>query len=416
MQQNNPFYGIDMETLVTLANLLQIPEEQKRPEVRFAEIMNIREYIDKSCFGNVLPYNKQTHRMLNLEDKKLEWSSLTDTKDIDNLIQTLDNSTENNTTGMTSGESQNYPVGVVIQLVTRLLAYSIQYRKCLSTVPTKRLTCALYAISDYRNAMIDLSNPFTTLQWNTLIFDFLGKTQNLLKLPFNPYSNPTEDAKSMITGISPFLVTGGAINPLDVNVSFVENLYRQTAGQYGTFEKTAHVASYMWKFGFKEYVTHKIPMKRVINGAYTCYVDPLNKTYYYTTLVLDPFCIKVLKNLLIYEIISGKAAYIHSALYFIMSMCTCEEDFQLMIDYGVIEWGFPMEGYDGFCEKMKELLDVMYCWKISTTYTWHLEMVQIVKYKRKMNNTSNFNEFAASCYVGGLLKKDLAATLYSSLS
>jgi len=145
-------------------------------------------------------------------------------------------------------------------------------------------------------------------------------------------------------------------------------------------------------------------------------VDPLSKTYYYTTLILDPFRFKVLKNLLIFEIVTGKSAYIHSALYFFMSMCTCEEDFQLMNEYGVIEWDFPMEGYEGFCEKMKELMDVMYCWKISSTYTMHLEMIKIAKWKGKIGDqTTPFGDFAVSCYASGLLKKDVSATLYSNL-
>ncbi|CAG8443953.1 6465_t:CDS:2 [Acaulospora morrowiae] len=420
MAPNTPLdilQNIDANTLASLVSLLQPVEEQECPEVRFAEIMNIQEYIDKSCFGNILPYNKETRRILNLKDKELKWSSLTNVEDVDKLIQILDNpSAEDDTATSTSEESQGYAVGVVIQLVIRLLAYSLQYRRCLSTVPAGRLTSALNSISDYRSAMLDLSNPFTTIQWNVLISDFLNKAQSLLKLPFNPFSDATNDAQFMVSGISPFAITGGTILPLDTNVSFLENLYRQAAGQNKSFEKCAHVASFMWKFGFKEYVTHKIPMKRVINGAYICCVDPLYKTYYYTTLILNPFHFKVLKNLLIYEIVSGKAAYIHSALYFIMSMCTCEEDFKLMNEYGIIEWGFPMEGYAGFCEKMKELLDIMYCWKLSNTYTWHLEMIKIVKWKIKMNDTSSFSDFAASCYAQGVLKKDVSATLYSSLS
>ncbi|CAG8695714.1 12158_t:CDS:2, partial [Acaulospora colombiana] len=280
--------------------------------------LDIQKYIDHSYFGNILPHNKEAKQMLKLANMRLRWPSVTNVNEVDELIQTIDKSTTSNNTA--SEEPQEYV----------------------------RLTAALSAISDYRSAMIDLSNPFTTLQWNVLVTDFLGKAQDLLRLPFNP----------MVSGISPFAVTVGQIIPLDFNVTFLENLYRQAAGQNKSFEKCAHIASFLWKFGFKEYVTHKIPMKRVINGAYICYVDPLNKTYYYTTLVLDPFRFKVLKNLLIYEIVSGKAAYIHSALYFYMSMCTCEEDFNLMNEYGVIEWDFPMEGYAEFCEKMKELLDI----------------------------------------------------------
>ncbi|CAG8443945.1 6464_t:CDS:2 [Acaulospora morrowiae] len=416
--KNNIPSDVDINALAdSLASLLQTTEEQKHPEVRFAEIINIQDYIDKSCGGNILPYNKETLRILGLENKKLEWSSLTNVEEVDNLLETLNNPTAgNNTIGNASGEQRGYVIGTVIQMVIRLLAYSVQYRKCLSTVPSKRLTSALSAFTDYRSAMLDLSNPFTTLQWNVLISDFLNKAQALLKLPFNPYSDPTGDAEKMVSGISPFVITCGRIIPIDTTVSFIENLYRQAVGQEKQgFDKCFHIASDMLKFGFKEYVTHKIPMKLVINGASTCYVDPMTKTYYYSTLILDPFRFKVLKNLLIYEITSGKAAYIHSALYFLMSMCTCEEDFQLMIEYGVIDWHFPLEGYVGFCKKMKELLDIMYCWKLTNTYTWHLDMVQITKWKVKTNDATDFSDFAVSCYTGGLLKKEVSATLYSNI-
>jgi len=419
----NPFQGLNMDALVNLVNLLQPPNEEKRPEVRFAEIMNIPEYIKKSYLGNILPYNKETQRLLSLENKRIKWSSVTDVKEIDDLIQVMDNhattasdsATSNATEAEANLQDELYPVGTVLQLVIRLLAYSLHYRRCLSTVPIGRLTCALSAFSDYSSVMLDLSNPFTTLPWNGLI-DFMTRTQNLLKLPFNPFGDPTAEAQVMVSGVSPFAINGGAIQPLDTNVSFIENVYRQAAGEYRSFEQNAHIRSFMFKFGFKEYVALKIPMKRVINGAYTCYVDPLSRTYYYTTLSLDPFRFKVLKNLLIYEIVSGKSAYIHSALYFFMSMCTCEEDFKLMIKYGVIEWDFPLDGYACFCEKMKELLDVMYCWKISSTYTMHLEMIKIAKWKAKNNDTSPFGDFAVTCYAAGLLKKDVSATLYSKLN
>ncbi|CAG8751654.1 3468_t:CDS:1, partial [Ambispora leptoticha] len=220
----------------------------------------------------------------------------------------------------------------------------------------------------------------------------------------------------ILIGASPFLVSGGAIQPLDTQVTYVENLYRQAAGQYKSFDKASHRDSSFIPFGFKEYVRHKIPLKRVINGAYCCFMDPLGKIYYYTTLTLDPFYFKVLKNLLIYEIVSGKAAYLHTALNLYLSMCTCEEDFKLMIEYGVIQWDFPMEGYESFCEKIKELLDVMYCWKFLNTLTWHTEMVKIAYWKDKKGDTSNWNDFASTCYSNGLLKKELDSVLYKSLA
>jgi hypothetical protein len=96
-------------------------------------------------------------------------------------------------------------------------------------------------------------------------------------------------------------------------------------------------------------------------------------------------------------------------------MCTDEEDFNLMIDYGVIQWGYPLEGYSYFCELMKELLEIMYCWKFTNTRTWHTEMVKIARWKDKNGDTSNWNDFATSCYNGGLLKTEVTACLYKSL-
>ncbi|CAG8488895.1 3775_t:CDS:2 [Cetraspora pellucida] len=335
-------------------NALMMVDEQKCPEVRTVESLKLHYYIDKSYKGNILPYNKETQHLLRLEDDKILLPSLVNEKDIYDLVQRLNN--------ITVSERQSYNAGIVIQVVIRFLVYSLQFRRCMSVVPSERLTSAVSAVSDYRSALLDLANPFTTLPCSILITDFLEKTQDLLKLPFNP----------SISGVSPFQITGGAIQPFDNEVSFIENLYRQAAGQYKSFDKAAHIAGFITPFGFKEYVRHRIPMKRVINGAYICYVDPLNKTYYYTTLILDEFRFKVLKNLLIYEIISGKAAYIHSALYFYMSMCTCEEDFNLMREYA--------------------------------------------KFKVKTQDSSNWNDFAATCYSGGLLKQDVSTAFFKSLS
>jgi hypothetical protein len=220
----------------------------------------------------------------------------------------------------------------------------------------------------------------------------------------------------MIVGASPFIVTGGLIQPLDSEVTVMENLYRQAAGQYKLFSEAGHSDGSFVEFGFREYVRHKIPMKRVINGAYTCYADPLKKTYYYTTLTLDPFRFKILKNLLIYEIISGKAAYIHSAMYYYLSMCTCEEDFKLMLEYGVIQWDYPLEDYSFFRERMKELLDVMYCWKFTNTWSWHTELVKIARFKDEKGDTSSWGDFVNSCYNGSILKSEVSVCLYKSLS
>ncbi|CAG8528448.1 6781_t:CDS:2 [Dentiscutata erythropus] len=392
----------------TFINALMLVDEPKCPEIPTVEYLKLHYYIDKSYKGNILPYNKETQLSLRLEDEKVSLPSLIKEDDVYDLVQKLNN--------ISVSENQSYTAGIVIQLVTRFLVYSLKFRRCMSAVPNERLASAVSALSDYRSALLDLANPFTTLPCNVLITDFLAKTQDLLKLPFNPYTDPTNDVKAAISGISPFQITGGAIQPFDNEASFIENLYRQAAGQYKTFDKASHIAGFITPFGFKEYIRHRIPMKRVINGAYICYVDPLNKTYYYTTLVLDEFRFKILKNLLIYEITSGKAAYIHSALYFYMSMCTSEEDFNLMKEYGVISWGFPMKGYEKFRELMDELLNMMYCWKFSNTWSWHSEMVKIAKFKVKKQDSSNWNDFAETCYTGGLLKQVVASAFFKSLS
>ncbi|RIA88265.1 hypothetical protein C1645_826635 [Glomus cerebriforme] len=391
----------------SLADLLQPIDEPKCPGIRFVESTKFSEYIAKSCRGNILPLNEQTQRMLHLEEIKLQLAFVTNMEEIDDLIQKLNN--------FTNEEQQTYTARIQVQLITRLLSYSLQFRRCLSAVPDERITSAITAVSDYKNGLLDLFNPFTTLDYKFLQNNFLEKAKDALQITFNPFGDPMGDIKAIIVGCSPFLINGGLIQPLDSEVSLMENLYRQSAGQYKLFNEASHSDGSFLQFGFKEYVRHKIPMKRVINGAYTCYVDPLSKTYYYTTLTFDPFRFKVLKNLLIYEIVSGKAAYFHSALHFFLSMCTCEEDFQLMIEYGVIQWCYPMEGYSFFCELMKELLDVMYCWKFTNARTWHTELVKIAKWKDKKEDTSKWDDFAISCYNGGLLKTEVTTTLYKSL-
>ncbi|KAF0536476.1 hypothetical protein F8M41_009140 [Gigaspora margarita] len=412
MSQNNDNLQFlsDIDILTSsLVSLLRVADEPKCPEVRIAESIKLYDYIDMSYKGNILPYNKESQQMLRLEEEKELLPSITKAENISDLINRLSDI-------KVSDEHDDYTAGIIIQIITRFLAYSLQFRRCISTVPTERLPSAVAAVSDYRNALIDLSNPFTTISCKTLATDFLEKAQEILKLPFNPYTDPTGDIKAAINGVAPFQITGGTIQAYDHEATFIENVYRQTAGQYKSFDKAAHIAGTITPFGFKEYVRHRIPMKRVINGAYICYVDPLNKTYYYTTLIIDEFRFKILKNLIIYEIISGKAAYIHSALYFYMSMCTCEEDFNLMNEYGVIQWGFPLKGYNEFREKMDELLEIMYCWKFSNTWSWHTEMVKIARSKDKNQDTSNWSDYVTNCYSGGLLKTEISDVFYKSLA
>jgi len=408
MAKQQPYLYLDINSLTGLLNGVALQPEPKCNEVRFTECAKVRDYIVKCYRGNILPFCKETERLLRLEGHKSQLPVLESPEDVDTLLQTLRNIT-------ITDQEQNHTTGVVIQMVTRLLVYSLQFRRCVSATPTDRLPSIVSAISDYEDALIDLSNPFTTLPCKVLANDFLAKAQNVLRLPFNPYSNPLDDIKATISGSTPFIVSGGAIQVFDFDVTFIENLYRQSAGQHKSFDQCVHSIESYPQFGFKEYVRHKIPMKRVSNGAYVCYVDPFNSTYYYVTLTLDPLHFKVLKNLLIYEIISGKGAYLHSALRFYMSMCTCEEDFRLMVEYGVIQWKCPTESYATFCENMKELQSIMYCWSFTNTMQWHAEMVKIAHYKDIKNDNSKWNDFALTCYSGGLLKAEVAGALFKSI-
>ncbi|CAG8795510.1 10925_t:CDS:1, partial [Racocetra fulgida] len=146
--------------------------------VRTIESLKLHYYIDKSYKGNILPYNKETQHLLRLEDDKILLPSLANDNDIDELVQRLNN--------ISVSERQSYNAGITIQLVIRFLVYSLQFRRCMSSVPDERLPSAVLAVSDYRSALLDLANPFTTLPCKVLITDFLEKTQDLLKLPFNP--------------------------------------------------------------------------------------------------------------------------------------------------------------------------------------------------------------------------------------
>ncbi|CAG8735996.1 8223_t:CDS:2, partial [Cetraspora pellucida] len=252
MSQNNLLYDlnlsdIDVSSLAGLASLFRVADEPKCPEVRIAESIKLHDYIDMSYKGNILPYNKETQQMLRLEEEKVLLPSLTKVEDVDDLVNRLNDI-------KISDEKEDYPSGIAIQIVTRFLAYSLQFRRSISSVPTERLPSAVSAVSDYRSALIDLSNPFTTIPCKVLVSDFLGKAQQLMKLAFNPYTDPTGDIKAAINGVAPFQITGGTIQPYDSEETFIENLYRQAAGQFKSFDKAAHIAGTITPFGFKEYV------------------------------------------------------------------------------------------------------------------------------------------------------------------
>ncbi|CAG8702423.1 22333_t:CDS:1, partial [Rhizophagus irregularis] len=69
----------------------------------------------------------------------------------------------------------------------------------------------------------------------------------------------------MKLGASPFLITGGLIQPLDTKVTMMENIYRyKSAGQYKLFNEASHSDRSFIQFKFKGYVRHKILLKHII--------------------------------------------------------------------------------------------------------------------------------------------------------
>jgi hypothetical protein len=170
--------SVSMENKNLFASLQPI-NEPKCQSIRFVESVKLIEYISKSYRGNILPYNKQTQRMLHLDEIRLNLSLTENVEDIDSLIKRI--------TNFVVDDQPSYTERMKIQLITRLLTYSLQFRRCLSATPEERLNSAISAVSDYKSALVDLLNPFTTLQYKSLLNDFLELAQNLLQLPFNPY-------------------------------------------------------------------------------------------------------------------------------------------------------------------------------------------------------------------------------------
>lgn len=179
LDPNQPNASSLNNLFASLADLLQPVNEPKCPGIRFVESIKLNDYISKSYRGNILPYNEQTQRMLHLEDIRLQLAFVANVEEVDALISRLNN--------FNIEEPQTYTAKMEIQLVSRLLSYSLQFRRCLSAVPDERITSAVSAVSDYKSSLLDLLNPFTTLQYKFLLTNFLEKAQSLLKLTFNPY-------------------------------------------------------------------------------------------------------------------------------------------------------------------------------------------------------------------------------------
>src|SRR5947207_11356135 len=77
---NPPNVSLD-NLFASLADLLQPINEPKCQKIRFVESIKLNEYIAKSCRGNILPYNAQTQRMLQLEEIRLQLDFVTNAED-----------------------------------------------------------------------------------------------------------------------------------------------------------------------------------------------------------------------------------------------------------------------------------------------------------------------------------------------
>jgi hypothetical protein len=169
----------NLENIIASLGLLQPVNEPKCQSIRFVENIKLTDFIAKSYRGNILPYNEQTQRMLHLEEIRLQLPLTENVEEIDSIIRRL--------TNFVIDDQPNYTARMEIQLVTRLLTYSLQFRRCLSATPEERLCSAISAVSDYKSALVDLFSPFTTIPYKSLLNDFLERAKDLLQLPFNPY-------------------------------------------------------------------------------------------------------------------------------------------------------------------------------------------------------------------------------------
>ncbi|CAG8525078.1 6774_t:CDS:2 [Funneliformis caledonium] len=224
----DPLY-LDINSFASLADLFRVAEEPECSKVQFAENVNLRKYIEKSYRGNILSYNNWTKHMLRLEEIKLRLPSLANAGDVVELVQRLNSASS-------LDEEQSYSAGIVIQLVTRLLTFSLQFRRSLSAVPKDRLTSALSAVSDYHSAVLDHS---------TLSQRYRGKylrTISWKKLKYVTIAfQSVQRSDGIISGASPFVVTGGAIQPLDTTV--LKNLifYEVVSGKAAYIQSALHL-------------------------------------------------------------------------------------------------------------------------------------------------------------------------------
>lgn len=300
-----------------------------------------------------------------------------------------------------------------ILTLLHIIPYSTKYSSIIKYLSDKSMSKLLNVFENYKNVVIDLCNPKKTLNCKTLAYEYMMNAKELLNIDVDPFPDPHDDIKYMLSGTNPFHITTSSVILYDPELTFIENMFIQTVGtKMEIIPPIVYVDFY--EFGFKNYIKHNIPLKRVINGASTCYCDPYSETYYVTQFKINKYTTRILKNLLIYGREKAKPYYLESAIKYIVSMCTDEEDYKLMKEYGIIS---HINGnYNEFIEIIKELKKYMVGCIISSYWKWHYEMIKITNYKEKLNNNEDFKVFAKKQYSSsGILDNKLDIYLYKNL-
>lgn len=294
-----------------------------------------------------------------------------------------------------------------------ILPYSTRYTKITDIISDKSMANALNVFKDHKKIIVDLCNPEKTLSCKVLAYNFMINAKEMLNTEVDPFPDPHDDIKFMISDSSPFRISAGSVIQYNPELTFIDNMLIQCVGNNSDV-KPVIVYKDFYEFGFKNYIKFKIPLKRVINGATTCYCDPFSDIYYFTQLIINENTIKILKNLLIYGRGKSKTYYIESAIKYIYSMCTDEEDYKLMKEYGVI---LHINGnYNEFIKIMKELNQYMVGCVISSYWKWHYEMIKIANYKESLKNEDDFKIFTKKQYThSGVLSSELDIYLYKNL-
>lgn len=294
------------------------------------------------------------------------------------------------------------------------LIYSNKFVAICDKLSDKSMGKALNVFSKYRTIVINLCNEMETIDCKKYA-TYLINAKELLNIEVDPFPDPHDIIRNVITARSPFKISTGRIIAYEPEKTFLINMWQQTVGVDIKALRPYITGFPFYKFSFKNYIKHKIPLQPVVNGASTCYCDPFGEKYYFTTLILNETTVEIIKNLLIYGKKNGKANYIESSIKFIQSMCTDKKDYELMQEYNIIE--HHNGTYEEYINIMKELDKYMIGFVISTYQKYHIELIKIVNYKESINDNENFKNFAKNCYEKtGILKSELNNYLYKSLN